>query len=109
MITATANCGQFEDVHRPNKFYGDAWFGSVKCVREIKKRWGRDSIFVVKTGQGKSPKKIFEATMKDWPSGSYLVAEATDPTDSRLKFCFMDYKYNKKKVHMISDSEMRHV
>ena len=65
MIMATANCGQSEKCNRPNKFYGNAWFVRVKCVREIKKRWGHDSILVVKTGHAKSLKKIFEAIMKD--------------------------------------------
>jgi Transposase IS4 len=28
----TANCGQRDDVHQPNIFYGDSWFASVKTA-----------------------------------------------------------------------------
>ena len=94
-MKAMANCGQKEDAHRANIFYGDSWFASVKSADQVAE-YGHDFVGPVKTATSLFVNKEIEKIMKEWPSGTHLVMEGTSPNDNKL--LTIGYKYNKRKV-----------
>ena len=93
--TDTSNCGQQQHDHRPNIFYGDSWFASVKTADAIVD-FGHEFVGPVKTAHSLFPKDELESTMKDWPGGTHLIMEGTSPSNNEL--LAIGYKYNSKKV-----------
>ena len=73
-------------------YHGDSWFTSRKLLSAIKEKFGHEYFGALKTNHSGTPKEMMEETMKDWPSGSYLVAECEE-----LKLFIVRYKYNYKK------------
>ena len=73
-------------------YHGDSWFTSRKLLSAIKEKFGHEYFGALKTNHSGTPKEMIEETMKDWPSGSYLVAECEE-----LKLFIVGYKYSYKK------------
>jgi hypothetical protein len=103
MIEATNKCGQDGSVRNASEdiAFGDSWFVSVEAVTHA---WLEPGIGVrlggiVKTSHSRYPKDYLETTMKDWPSGSHLVMEATNLIGSEeVELIAIGYKYNSRKV-----------
>jgi Transposase IS4 len=91
----TGNSGQKEDSHRPNLYYGDSWFASVKTA-DLMAEFGHDFIGPVKTSTNLFIKKELEEKMQNWPGGTHLTMEALSPSGNAL--LAIGYKYNKRKV-----------
>ena len=68
---------------------------SKKICVWLKKEYGFESVFAVKTNHAGLPKEKMEDLMDDYPSGSHLVMEAN--VDGELIY-FVGYKYNCRKV-----------
>ena len=81
---------------RGRLFTGDSWFGSVKCVANIKKM-GCDAIMQVKTAHSRCPKEFLENEMKDMPGGTWITMEGRAEKEEVDLVC-VGYKYNKSKV-----------
>ena len=97
LMKLSENCGQ-QGREKPNLFLGDAWFGTLSCICNIKKQ-GHDGILAIKNGSGGIPKKHFENLMKSFPAGSYMVCEAEITYEGqRMTIIYVAYKYNNKKV-----------
>lgn len=92
----TTHCGQRDATTRiPNLFYGDSWFASVKT--EENSNCGGEWVGPVKTAHSCFPKEALEEKMKDWPSGTHLVLEASSPVHNKPLLA-IGYKYNSRKV-----------
>ena len=97
LMKLTENCGQ-QGRERPNLFYGDAWFGTLACLCNVKKQ-GHEGIFAIKTGSSGIPKKHFENLMKNFPAGAHMVCEAKVTFEGEeMIVVYIAYKYNNRKV-----------
>ena len=72
---------------------GDAWFGSVMCAAECKKR-GMEAIFQIKSNHGLYPKQYITDALNDAPGGSHIVLTAKHPDEVEL--VAVGYRYNAK-------------
>ena len=77
-------------------YLGDSWFGSIKSVENIGIS-GNHAIMIIKTAFSMTPKKWLEATMKDFPGGTWITMEG-ESNNNGVKMVCIGYKYNKKKV-----------
>ena len=77
-------------------FLGDSWFGSVKSVENIGIS-GNHAIMIITTAFSRTPKKWLEATMKDFPGGTWITMEG-ESNNNGVKMVCIGYKQNKKKV-----------
>jgi hypothetical protein len=79
----------------PESFLGDSWFTGIRCA-EWAASQGHAYFGALKTATRFTPFAELIETMKDWPSGAYLVTECTTP--KLLNLICIGYKYNKRKV-----------
>lgn len=99
LIEATQYSGskgqEREEARRKGKreqFLGDSWFTSKRLCDFLMQELGHEYFGALKTNHSGTPKEEMERIMKDWPSGSYLVAECAE-----LKLFIVGYKYSYKK------------
>ena len=94
-LKATANGGQKEGQHRPNIFYEDSWFASVKGS-DLVAEYGHEFVGPVKTSTSLFMKDELEHLMKDWTSGTHIIMQGVSSNNNSL--LAIGYKYNTKKV-----------
>jgi hypothetical protein len=84
-----------EESLKPNLFYGDSWFASVKTAELVRQR-GHEFVGPVKTSSKNFPKGALESKMAGWSGGMSMVMEGV--TASGVKLLAIGYKYNLRKV-----------
>jgi len=70
---------------------GDSWFTSITLIQAMK-REGHEYFGALKNNHRGCPKNFVEETMKNWPSGSYIVLE-----NEKEKLFYLGYRYSAKK------------
>ena len=77
-----------------NVIKGDAWFGSVKTVANIKEKTGMESVMQIKTNHSLFPKEFISDALEGGPGGVHIVLKGTHPNG--VKLIAIGYRYSSK-------------
>ena len=85
LIEATEYSGRLKEqriksfkVWKREVFFADSWFTSPHLVAAHSDILGHEYFGALKTPHSRTPKALVDETMKDLPSGSYLVLECKE-------------------------------